>query len=100
MMMHKALHTRYDGDRLCLSRKEGRRGLTSIQDNVDASIQRLEDYTKKHGGRLITATRNITDNTSINRTKITRKQKWEENNYKDISSDKQVKSQTTNLGHG
>ena len=31
-----------------------------------------------HGGRLVTATRNNTDNTRINRTEITRKQKWEE----------------------
>ena len=43
--------------------------------NVDASIRRLKDYIKKHRERLITVTRNNTDNTSINRTKITRKQK-------------------------
>ena len=46
MIMHKALHPRYDIDSLYVSRKERRRGLTSIQDNVDASIQRLEDYLK------------------------------------------------------
>ena len=38
---------------------------------------------KKRGGILITATRNNTDNTSINRTEITRKQKWEENKCMD-----------------
>ena len=43
MTMHKALHPRDDVDRLYVSRKEGGRGLASIEDNVDASIQRLED---------------------------------------------------------
>ena len=38
--MHKALHPRDDVDRLCVSRKEGGRGFTSIEDSVDASIQR------------------------------------------------------------
>ena len=36
-----ALHPRDDTDRLYVSRKEGGRGLTSIQDSVNASIQRL-----------------------------------------------------------
>ena len=48
MTMHKALHPRDDVDRLYVSRKEGGRGLTSIEDSVDASIQRLEDYIEKH----------------------------------------------------
>ena len=78
MMMHKALHPRNDVDRLFMSRKGGRRGLASIEDNMDVSIQRLENYIKKCKGRLITATRNNTDNTSIKRTKITKKQKCEE----------------------
>ena len=73
--MHKAFHPRNDVDRLYVSRKEGR-GLTSIQDSIDASIQ-LEDNIKKHRGRLITVTKNNTDNTYINRTKITRKTKTE-----------------------
>ena len=77
MTMHKALHPRDDVDRLYVSRKEGWRGLISVQNNIDASIRQLEDYIKMHGGRLITATRNNTDNTSINWTKITQKQKWE-----------------------
>ena len=47
MTMHKALHPRDDVDRLFVSRKEGGRGLTSIEDCVDASIQRLEDYIEK-----------------------------------------------------
>ena len=48
MTMHKALHLRDDVDRLYVSRKEGERGLASIEDTVDVSIQRLEDYIKKN----------------------------------------------------
>ena len=47
MIMHKALHPRDNVDRLYVSRKEGGRGLASIEDSVDASIQRLEDYIQK-----------------------------------------------------
>ena len=74
MTMHKVLHPRDDVDRLYVSRKEGGRGLTSIENSVDASIQRLEDYIEKHSG-LITAIRNDTDNTKTKRMTITRKQK-------------------------
>ena len=75
--MHKALHPRDNVDRLYVSRKAGGRGLTSIEDSVDASIQRLENYIQKHEGGLITATRNETDYTMYSRMTITRKQKWE-----------------------
>ena len=75
MTMHKALHPRDDVNRLYVSRKEGGRGLTSIEDTVDASIQRLEDYVEKHERGLITTIRNDTDNT-INERMTTRKQKW------------------------
>ena len=78
MTMHKALHSRNDIDRLYVSRKEGGRGLASIEDSVDASIQRLEDYIGKHERGLITSIKNYTDNTMENRMIITRKQKWEE----------------------
>ena len=56
-------------------RKEGRKGLASIEDSVDASIQRLEDDREKHGEGFITVTRNNIDNMKTNRTTITRKQK-------------------------
>ena len=46
MTMHKAIHPRDDADRLYVSRKEGGRGLASIEDSVDASIQWLEDHRK------------------------------------------------------
>ena len=55
MTMHKALHPRDDNDRIYVSRKEGGRGLASIEDSVDASIQRLEDYLGKNEGGLIIA---------------------------------------------
>ena len=76
--MHKALHPRDDVDRLYVSRKEGGKGLASIEDSVDASIQWLEDYIEKHEGGLIIAIRNDIDNTVTNRMTNTRKQKWEE----------------------
>ena len=87
MTMHKALHPRDDVDRLYVSKKEGGRGHTSIADSVDISIQRLEDYIQKRRGKLITATRNNTDNSGPNRTKMTRKQKWEEQHFKRLISE-------------
>ena len=75
--MHKALHPRDDVDRLYVTRKEGGRGLASIEDSVDASIQRLEDYIQKHDEGLITTIRNDNEKTMDNRLTITRKQKWE-----------------------
>ena len=75
MTMYKALYPRYDVGRLYVSRKGRGRGLAGIEDNVDASIPRLEDYIEKHEEGLITATRNDTDNTKTNKMTITRKQK-------------------------
>ena len=73
--MQKPLHPRDDVDRLYESRKEGGRGLASIVDSVDTSIQQLKDYIEKRGGRLIKANRSNTDDTKINRKDIIRKQK-------------------------
>ena len=67
--MHKALHPRDDVDRLYVIRKEEGWRLASTEDSVDVSIQRHEDYIKTYRGRQITASRNNTDHTSINRTK-------------------------------
>ena len=77
--MNKALQPRDDFDRLYVSRKEWERGLACIEDCVDASIQRLEDYIEKYERGLITAIRNDTDNTIDDRMTTTRKQKWEKN---------------------
>ena len=70
-----ALLPRDDIDWLYVSRKERGSRLTSIEDCVDASIQRLKDYIEMHGGILITATKNNTDETKTNGKEITRKQK-------------------------
>ena len=67
--MHKALHPRDDVDRLYVSRKEGARGLASIEGSVEESI-RLEDYIVKSRERQITATSNNTENIRINRMEI------------------------------
>ena len=86
--MHKTLHPRNNADRLDVSRKEGETEFTTIKYSVDASIQRLNDYIEKCRERLITATRNNTDNTKPNRTEITRKQKNEKkNNSMDVLND-------------
>ena len=89
--MHMALRPRDNVDRLYVSRREGGRGLDSIEDSVDTSMQRLEDYIEKRGGRLITVTRNNTIDTRTSETTITRKQKWEEKQlygrFKRLTSD-------------
>ena len=71
MTKHKALHSRDDVDSLYVSRKEWGKGLAS----VDASIQRLEDYTEKHEQGMTTAIRKDTSNTTDDNMTITRKQK-------------------------
>ena len=87
MTMHMTLHPRDDVDRLYVPRKEGGRGLASIEDSVDTSIQRLEDYIEKHGRGLIMAIRNNTDNTIDNRMTKTRGKNGKENNIKGVLND-------------
>ena len=62
MTMHKALYPRDDVDGLYVSRKKGGRGLASIEDSIDTSIQLFEDYIVSRdiplgGGRLILSSR-------------------------------------------
>ena len=45
--MHKALYAWDKVDKLYVLRKEGEKGVASIEDIVDASKQRLEDLIKK-----------------------------------------------------
>ena len=88
MTMHKALHPRDDVDSIYASRKKERRGLASIEDSVDASIQRLEYYVEKRRRVLITATRNNAKNTRTSGTTITRRKKnRKKNNSVDVLSD-------------
>ena len=53
--MRKDLHPKDDIDRLYVSRNEERKGLASIEDGVDVSIIRLENYIKKNKERLSAA---------------------------------------------
>ena len=93
MTIHKALHPKDDVDRLCVSRKDGGRRLTSIEYSVGGLIQRLEDYIEKHGEGLLTATRNNTDNTRTNGTTINIKQKK-------TQLDGRFKQLISNISHG
>ena len=77
LKLHNVWHPKDDVDRLYVSRKEAGRELASIEYSGDASI-RLEDYMGRHGRRLITATKNKTDDTKMKSTNISSKQKWEE----------------------
>ena len=54
MTIHKALYPRDGVDIPYVSIKEVGRTLASIQDSVDASIKRLDDYINKCGETLIT----------------------------------------------
>ena len=73
---------------------QGKKGEKESQAQRRASIRRLEDDMKKSKEKLITATRNNTDNTRTDRTKITRKQKWEEKQLY-----RYFKRQTTEILH-
>ena len=59
--MHKALHSKYNIDRLYVTRKEGGREFPCIEDSANGSIRGLLDYIKKSKERLVTATRNGKD---------------------------------------
>ena len=76
-----------------MSRREGGRGLTSIENSIDALIQRPEHYIEGRGERLITATRNNTNDTMISRMTITRKKREE----KQINGS--FKRRTRNISH-
>ena len=87
MTKHNVLNPRDDVDRLCKTRKEGGRGVNSIEESVDASTQQLTDYIRK------TKNTNYSDLKQHNQhNKKTKNEK--KNNYMDISSDKQAKSHT------
>ena len=64
--MQKVLHPKDDVDRLYVSRKEGGRGFARIEDNFDASIQRLEDYIEKHEWILLYSHKDLINNSNAN----------------------------------
>ena len=84
MTMCKNNPSKDDVDRQKVLRDEGGTGLANIEDCVDVSIQRLEDYIKMSKERLIRAARNGIGNIRTNR-KAT-KTKKEKQLY--VSSDK------------
>ena len=55
--MYGALHPESDVDRLYIPRKEGGRGLISIEDCVELAIRGLEVYVRGSEERLIQAAR-------------------------------------------
>ena len=57
MNMYNALHPRDSVARLYLPRKEGGRGLMSVEDCVELAILGLENYIQKSNERLITSAR-------------------------------------------
>ena len=46
MMVDKVLQPRYNMDRLYVTRKEARRGLSRIEEYIYVIIQGLQEYTK------------------------------------------------------
>ena len=56
-IIYGALHPNLDVDRLYIPRKEGGRGLISIEDSVELAIRCLEVYVHASGERLIQAAR-------------------------------------------
>ena len=69
MTLHMSLHTRDNTDRLCVSRKEGDRRLTCVEECVDASIHGLEEDIKKSIGKLIAAATDSNSKIQINKNK-------------------------------
>ena len=59
LMMHKALHLSDDIDRLFVLRKEGGRGLASIEDCMGSSVRSFEDNIMNTREGRITAANNI-----------------------------------------
>ena len=55
---------------------------------------------KKRRGRVITVQRDNIDNTSNNRSDMTRKQEWEGKYFSEHLSDKQKKSHSRKCEHG
>ena len=61
MTMYRALHPRDSVDRLYLPRKEGGRGLISIEDCVDIAELSLKEYVMRSKEKMIAAARgNVT----------------------------------------
>ena len=91
---------------LYVSRKRGGRGLISIGDCTEVSIQGLEHYIKKNKEGLITVANNITDNIGTNNnnneeTKMERKTTvwvFQATNYQNLTGKDQLRKGTIKKG--
>ena len=61
-----------------MTRKEGGRGLTSIEDSADTSIRRRKDYIKRTKKDLLQQPKTTQVTEGSTEITPTRKQKWEE----------------------
>ena len=65
--IYRALHPNSDLDRLYIPRKEGGRGLISIEDCIELAIRDLEGYVHGSEDRLIQAVRGDKETEKIRR---------------------------------
>ena len=80
MTMHKALHPRDDTDRLYVKRKEGGRGLISIEDCVQRAKVVLDRYVQTNSEEIIKSARDSATNNKVENNgtvQQTRKERWE-----------------------
>ena len=94
-MMHKALPPKRNVSRLYIPRKEGGRGLLSVEDIINLAVIGLERYVNNSEERLLSAGKRIwrqsneyggESESEFKTRKINeRKQSWKEKCYKDSS---------------
>ena len=77
MNMYQALHPRDSVVRLYLPRKEGGRGLISVEDCIDLATMSLENYIQKSNERLLTSARRDIEEGELGTEKEFKKQRKE-----------------------
>ena len=90
MTMHKALHPKDDIDGVYMSNKEGR-GLTSIENSIDALILQFEYFIKKSKERISTVTK-TTQTTQKSTEQHLENKNGKKNKSMNISSVKRIRS--------
>ena len=100
MTMRKVLHPGNDVERLYMSRRERGSGLASIEDSVDASIQRLEDYIKSAEEDWLQPPQTIQTTQGPAERQLPENKSEKKNNFMDVLSDWQATSQTRKRGRG
>ena len=84
MTTQKGLHLRD----VCVKKRRGR-GLASMEDSVNTSMRRLEDYIRMNKENLITAIRNNANSTRISERQEPENKNGKKNKCSDISNGKQ-----------